>query len=331
MKKTFKAFVVESKGDQFKRSIKERALEELPENNVLIEVHYSALNYKDALSATGNKGVTRNYPHTPGVDAAGVVVKSDDERFSSGDKVVVTGYDLGMNTSGGFGQYIRVPADWIVPLPEGLNLRESMMIGTAGFTAAHGVYQIIENEIASANTKKALVTGATGGVGSLAVSLLALNNFEVIAATGKVEQKEFLRKIGASEVIHREEVYVESDKPLLSRRWDVVLETVGGKMLDAAIRQTSLNGTVACCGNILGGELHTSIYPFILRGVNLAGINSATCSMPLRKKLWKLLAKDWKPESLEEICRECSLEELDEEIDKILKGGQVGKVVISLN
>ncbi len=350
MKKRFKAFVVEEiESGQFKRSVKERSVEELPENDVLIEVHYSALNYKDALSATGNKGVTKNYPHTPGVDASGIVMESASTDFSAGDKVVVTGYDLGMNTSGGFGRYIRVPGEWIVPLPKGLTLRKSMMIGTAGFTAAFGVHQIIENELDSGKTSPphrsrsisgdsfppskgdALVTGATGGVGSLAVSLLAINDFEVIAATGKMDQKKYLKKIGAAEVIHRNEVYTGSDKPLLSRRWNAVLETVGGEMLDAAIRQTSQSGTVACCGNILGGELHTSVYPFILRGVNLAGINSATCPMPVRKKIWELLAAKWKPESLDTICRECSLDELDKEIDKILKGGQVGKVVVNVS
>src|SRR5699024_7885670 len=199
MSQKFNALVVEqTKDGSFNRNIKERSVEELPKNEVLIKVHYSALNYKDALSATGNQGVTKNYPHTPGIDASGVVAESSNPRFSTGDSVLVTGYDLGMNTSGGFGEYIRVPADWIVPLPQGLTLRQSMMIGTAGFTAAYGVYQIIENSIDSSHENKALVTGATGGVGSLAISLLALNNYEVIAATGKMNRKEYLQQIGAA-------------------------------------------------------------------------------------------------------------------------------------
>ncbi len=362
MNKSFKALIVEDKGSAFTRSIKERSVEDLPENDVLIEVHYSALNYKDALSATGNKGVTRNYPHTPGVDAAGIVAKSEDNRFQKGDEVVVTGYKLGMDTAGGFGEYICVPGDWIVPLPQGLSLKESMMIGTAGFTAAYGVYKILGNEklstlstspdyakassgkpsnyarsisqnsfAPSKGDKKALITGATGGVGSFGVSILNKVGFEVIAATGKEDQKNYLKQIGASEVIGRDEVYQSSDRPLLSRRWNVALETVGGEMLDAVIRQTALDGSVACCGNILGDDFKTSIYPFILRGVNLLGINSASCSMPVRQKIWNKLAGDWKPETLDTICRECLLEELNSEIDRILEGGQVGKVLLVHN
>lgn len=329
MSNSFNALVVEeTESGQFIRNIKERSMDDLPPNDVLIKVHYSALNYKDALSATGNKGVTRHYPHTPGIDASGIVENSNDQRFSKGDKVLVTGYDLGMNTDGGFGEYIRVPTDWIVPLPDGLSLKESMMIGTAGFTAACGVYQMIENEIESSAGKKALATGATGGVGSLAVSLLNINGYEVTAATGKTNQKEYLKAIGASKVIHRDKVYGSSNKPLLSGQWDAALDTVGGEMLDAVIRQTSPNGTVACCGNILGGELQTSIYPFILRGVNLAGINSATCPRSIREKLWELLASDWKPNTLQTIARQTSLDGLNKEIDKILEGGQVGKVLL---
>lgn len=342
MTQTFKALVVEeTEKGKFSRKVKERSVNELPQNNVLVNVHYSALNYKDALSATGNKGVTKNYPHTPGIDASGVVAESSDEHFSTGDKVLVTGFDLGMNTDGGFGEYIRVPGDWIVPLPDGLSLKESMMMGTAGFTAAYGVYQIINYSKRGQNTSPAsdkpeapaskedvLVTGATGGVGSLGASLLAVNGYNVIAATGKMDQKNYLKNIGVSKVIHRDEVYADSNRPLLSRSWDAVLDTVGGEMLDAVIRQTNSNGTVACCGNILGGELHTSIYPFILRGVNLAGINSATCPRSVRNKLWQLLADNWKPDTLETISRDCSLEDLNEEIDKILEGRQVGKVLL---
>lgn len=332
MDQLFNALIVEQQNDgTYSRSIQKRSLNSLPHHDVLIKAHYSALNYKDALSAIGNKGVTRHYPHTPGIDAAGVIVSSDDKRFKQGDKVLVTGYDLGMNTSGGFGEYISVPGDWIIPLPDGLTLKESMMIGTAGFTAAYGIVQIIDNEHSSSDTKKALVTGATGGVASLGIAIFANAGFDVIAATGKTDHASYLQNIGASNVINRNEVYQSANKPLLSRRWDVALDTVGGEMLDAILRQTEENGTIACCGNILGGSLQTSIYPFILRGVNLMGINSATCPKPMRQKLWTLLADDWKPTTLDIICRECSLEEINEEIDKILEGEQVGKVVLKHN
>lgn len=330
MSETYTALLVEkTKNGTYDRSIKQRTFDELPDNDVLVQVHYSALNYKDALSATGNKGVTQTFPHTPGIDASGVVAESSDSRFSCGDNVIVTSFDLGQNTPGGFGEYIRVPGDWIVPLPDGLSLRESMILGTAGFTAAYGVSHIINNNTRP-DEDTVLVTGATGGVGSLAVALLDKNNFEVIAATGKDDQNDYLNAMGASEIIHRDDIYDESDKPLLSGRWDAAVDVVGGEMLDAILRQIKHNGTVACCGNILGGKLNTSIYPFILRGIALMGVDSGRCKMPMRIGLWRRLASDWKLSTLDKIARECSLEDLNDEIDKILEGGQIGKVLVNI-
>lgn len=330
MSNSFKALVVNEREDgSFSRSVREWQTDDLPENDVLIEVHYSSLNYKDALSATGNKGVTKQFPHIPGIDAAGKVSASRDDRFSEGDPVIITGYDLGQNTFGGFGQYIRVPGDWIVPLPEHLSLRESMILGTAGFTASIGVHRLRHNNIQPENGT-VLVTGATGGVGSTSVAILSKLGYEVTAATGKMEQANFLKKIGATSVIHRQEVQDESSKPLLSSRWAGVIDTVGGIMLNTALRQTKHNGTVACCGNVLGHELHTNVYPFILRGITLTGMDSGNCLMELRKNLWTHLSKDWKPKKLQELARECSLEELDKEIDRILGGQQVGRVLVNL-
>ncbi len=326
---TFKALVVEESDGTFRRSIQDCSVNDLPANDVLIKVHYSSLNYKDALSASGNKGVTKKYPHIPGIDAAGVVAESSDSRFKNGDKVLVTGYDLGQNTSGGFSQYIRVPGDWIVPLPKELSLRESMMLGTAGFTAAIGVHHLRQNNLSAADGP-ILVTGATGGVGSLAIAILAKLGYEVTAATGKMDQKSFLKDLGAANVIHREEVQDESGRPLLSGRWAGAVDTVGGIMLDTVLRQTKHNGTVACCGNILGHELHTNVYPFILRGVHLAGMDSGNCLMDLRKKLWQHLATDWKPNNLKKLANECGLDQLDDEIAKILEGKQVGRVLVNL-
>ncbi|NGP77647.1 YhdH/YhfP family quinone oxidoreductase [Balneolaceae bacterium YR4-1] len=328
-RKTFKALVVEQdENGEFLRQVKERPLSSLPDNEVLIRVQYSSLNYKDALSASGNRGVTQHYPHTPGIDAAGAVEQSSDKRFSKGDKVIVTSYDLGQNTSGGFGEYIRVPGDWVVPLPNGLSLRESMIYGTAGFTAAYGVYKLKHNGT-EPDSGNVLVTGATGGVGSLAVAILSKEKYRVIAATGKVEEQEnFLKSIGAHEVINRDKVYPQSDKALLSSRWIGAIDTVGGKMLDAVIRQTGHNGTVACCGNVLGHHLNTSIYPFILRGVSLMGIDSGICLMSMRRKIWNLLAGEWKLDIMEEITREVTLENLEPEIQKILEGKQTGRVLL---
>lgn len=328
MEKKFKALVVSEKADgSFERSIKERSVSSLPKHDVLIKVYYSSLNYKDALSATGNKGVTQQFPHTPGVDASGVVEESKDNRFKEGDKVIVTSFDLGQNTSGGFGEYIRVPGDWIVPLPEGFTLRESMTYGTAGFTAAYGVYKLKQNNT-EPDDGPILVTGATGGVGSLAVAILAKEEYRVIAATGKTEQEDFLKKRGAAQIINRDNVYANSSKPLLSGRWVGAVDTVGGDMLDAVIRQTKHNGTVTCCGNVLGHNLETSIYPFILRGISLMGIDSGICLMPMRKKIWSMLSGRWHLDNLGDLARECSLEGLDKEIKKILNGQQVGRVIV---
>lgn len=331
MNRSFKALVVEETNDgQFKRGIREWNVDKLPEHEVLVQVHFSSLNYKDALSATGHKGVTKEYPHIPGIDAAGIVKESSDNRFEKGDKVIVTSYDLGQNTPGGFGQYIRVPGDWIVPLPVGLSLYESMALGTAGLTAAIGVHHLKHNNI-NPGKGPVLVTGATGGVGTMAVSILSKLGYQVTAATGKTERESFLKSLGASSVIHRDEVQEQSEKPLLSARWAGGIDTVGGIMLDTALRQTKQGGTVACCGNVLGYELHTSVYPFILRGVNLAGIDSGYGPMELRKKLWEYLASSWKPADLTKVSQSCSLEELNQKINKILEGKQVGRTVVDLN
>lgn len=327
--KTYKALVAEEKDGEFIQSVKELNTEDLPNNDMLIRVHYSSLNYKDALSATGNKGVTKKFPFTPGIDAAGIVEESRDNRFQTGDKVIVTSYDLGMNTPGGFGQYISVPGDWIVPLPDGLTLKESMMIGTSGLTAAIGVEKILGQHV-KRKSGEVLVTGATGAVGSFGVALFAHLGFEVIAATGKLDQSDFLKDLGAAKVIHRDEVSKVDSKPMLSSKWVAALDTVGGKMLDAVLRQTTHNGVVACCGNVLGHELATNIYPFILRGISLMGIDSGIALMQDRIRIWNKLANEWKPDILENLCREEPLGNLPKEIERIQKGNQVGKVLLKL-
>src|SRR6056297_279031 len=325
--KTYRALVAEELEGEFRQTIKRLTVNDLPDHDVLVRVHYSSLNYKDALSASGNRAVTKTYPFTPGIDASGIVEQSRDSKFAPGDKVIVTSYDLGMNTPGGFGEYIRVPGDWVVPLPDGLSLKESMMIGTSGLTAALGVEKIIHQNI-EPKSGSLLVTGATGGVGSFAVALLSHLDFEVTAVTGKPDQKEWLMKIGADRIISREEVTDGPVKPLLTSRWIAAIDTVGGRMLDAVLRQTAHNGTVACCGNVLGHHLHTSIYPFILRGVSLMGIDSGICLMPMRRKIWNLLAGDWKLDMLEDISSEVSLDGLETEIQKIINGRQIGRILL---
>lgn len=326
----FRALIVSEEGDgKFNREIKDKGISELPEGEVLVKVQFSSLNYKDALSASGNRGVTRKFPHTPGVDAAGLVEESSSLNFSRGDKVIVHGYDLGMDTAGGFGQFIRVPADWVVTLPDGLSTKEAMMFGTAGFTAAQSVLKLTENKI-NPGSGKILVTGATGGVGCMAVAILAKAGFEVTASTGKADQAEFLKSIGASEVISREDSIDQTGKLLLKGIWAGVVDTVGGDILATAVKSTNQRGVVTTCGNVASHDLNINVYPFILRGVTLAGIDSASCPMQRREKIWDMMATYWKLGNFEKLTRTVSLEGLGDEIEKILKGGQVGRVVLDL-
>ncbi|MDJ0783343.1 MAG: YhdH/YhfP family quinone oxidoreductase [Desulfosarcinaceae bacterium] len=329
---TFKALIVsESTTDtpKFERRIGTRQVADLPPGDVLIQVHYSSLNYKDALSASGNKGVTRQYPHTPGIDAAGEVILSEDDRFRSGQQVLVTGYDLGMNTAGGFGERIRVPADWVVPIPEGLSSRTAMIYGTAGFTAGLGVHLLLDSGLRP-DEGEILVTGATGGVGSLAVAILAKIGFSVVAASGKSDQQTFLERLGAARCVERDTVVDTSSRPLLKQQWAGVFECVGGPALETAIRATKTHGTVVCCGNVAAAELRLTVYPFILRGVRLIGIDSATAGMSLRRQVWDRLAGEWRPDGLEDLAAEIGLAELENNIGLILQGKQVGRKVVRL-
>ncbi len=326
---TYKALVARKvELGEMELSVEDLNTKDLPDKDVLVRVHYSSLNYKDALSASGNPGVTKKYPHTPGIDAAGIVEHSRDERFNKGDEVIVTSYDLGQNTPGGFGEYIVVPGDWIVPLPNNLTLKESMILGTAGFTAAYGVKKIADQGI-HPDDGNVVVTGATGGVGSIAVALLSNLGYSVIAVTGKKDEHDFLKKLGAGKVVDRESITNVKDHPLLGSRWIAGIDTVGGEMLDAVLRQTAHNGVVACCGNVLGGKIETSIYPFILRGIGLMGIDSGICLMKDRIEIWDKLAGPWKLKDLRNLYREVKLDELQGEIGKILKGNQVGRVLVT--
>ena len=327
---TFKAMVVtETEDHQFVREIKDRNLDTLPAGDVLVKVSYSSLNYKDVLSAIGNRGVTRQYPHTPGIDAAGTVIESLSPDFKPGDAVIVTSYDLGMNTSGGFGQYIRVPAEWVVHMPGGLSARESMIFGTAGFTAALSVYRLVDYGI-NPDQGRILVSGATGGVGSIAVSILVKSGYEVVAVNGVVDEKEFLLEIGAKEVISIEEATDTSGKPLLKGLWAGGIDTVGGDILATIIKSTKDGGGVTCCGNVGSHDLPLNVYPFILRGVTLMGIDSQNCPMPLREKTWQKIAMDWKLERLELLTTEVPLEGLNERIDLILAKKHKGRTIVQL-
>lgn len=326
---SFRALVVEETGENtFTRSIQQKRISQLPEGEVLIRVHYSALNYKDALSATGNKGVTKLYPHTPGIDAAGIVAYSEDPDFKPGSKVVVTSYDLGMNTSGGLGEYIRVPADWVVKLPHGLDLKEAMIIGTAGITAAMAVDKIYPK--VSPEQGEVLVTGATGGLGSFSVALLARLGYLVGAVTGKKGQEEYLEMLGAQRIIPRKSMEEEKPGPMLKGLWASVIDTIGGNVLSNAIKGTSARGVVAVCGNAASPRLNITVYPLILRGITLTGIDSQNYPIEERRILWQRLASDWKPSQILDFYSEITLGEVDAQITQMLNGQSKGRIVVNM-
>lgn len=326
----FNALVaVEDQNGVFHRAIRQQTLADLPAGEVLIKVKYSSLNYKDALSATGNRGVTKAYPHTPGIDAAGVVVASSNPQWQCGDEVICTGYDLGMNTSGGFGQYIRTPAHWLVKKPVGLSLLEAMQLGTAGFTAALSVLGLQNNGVAPENGA-VLVTGATGGVGTIAVMLLRKLGYAVTALTGKMSERQFLLDLGAQAVLDRNEFLGHKDRPLLPARWAGVIDAVGGEVLATAVKGTGFDGVVTSCGNAASGDLPLNVYPFILRGVHLLGIYSANCPMEKRLAVWGKLAQEWKLPEVSSLCRMVTLDELETEIFAMLAGNSKGRCVVDL-
>ena len=328
--KTFKAVVItETPENTYTQEIKERSLADLPEGEVLVKVEYSSLNYKDALSMTGNKGVTRNYPHTPGIDAAGIVEDSTSSSFKPGDEVIVTSYDLGMNTSGGFAEYIRVPADWVVSLPSNLSLKESMIYGTAGFTAGLSVNAL--THVVKPDHGEVLVTGGSGGVGSVAISILTKIGYNVVAVSGMTEEKEHLAAIGAKEIISREDAADTSGRPMLRARWAGVIDTLGGDILATAIKSTKAGGSITCCGNAASVDLPLSVFPFILRGVRLLGIDSQNCPMDLRKRIWEKLAGEWKLDQLEALSAEISLADLGEHIELMLQGKKKGRTLVNPN
>lgn len=329
----FKAlWVTETAEGKFERSVKMRHIDDLPVGDILIRVKYSALNYKDALSATGNKGITKKFPHTPGVDAAGIVELSRDENFGSGDEVIVTGYDLGMNTPGGFGQYIKVPASWVIRKPEPFDLKESMIIGTAGFTAATALHKM-ELLGQSPSAGPIVVTGSTGGVGSLAVAILAKAGYEVIAVSGKENAWEYLQHLGATKMEPRTFVNDMSGKALIRPLWAGAIDTVGGNTLNTLLKACKLEGVVASTGLVGSPRLETTVYPFILNGISLIGIGSAEMPISFKEKIWKRLSNEWNvKEKLSPIAKEVSLEQLNHiYIDSILQGNTMGRIIVNMD
>jgi putative YhdH/YhfP family quinone oxidoreductase len=309
--------------------VAERSLDELPAGDVLIRVAFSSLNYKDAMAARGHAGVVKRFPHVPGVDAAGEVVASQAREFAAGDPVLVTGYDGGASRWGGWAEFVRVPHEWIVPLPEGLTPREAMILGTAGLTAALCVDALQKHGIQS-DSGPVVVTGATGGVGSVAVAVLAKLGYHVAAVTGKTAAREYLKQLGAAQILARENLDDRSGRPLLSASWAGGVDTVGGNILGTLLRSLRHGGCAAACGLAGSNELPVTVYPFILRAVTLAGIDAAWCPAPLRLEAWHRLAGAWKPENLESMARVTTLSGLESHITEILAGRIRGRVVVAL-
>jgi alcohol dehydrogenase len=327
----FRALLVEKQDDgSFTRGVVERNLDDLPEGELLVDVAYSSLNYKDGLSASGNPGVSRNFPHTPGIDVAGVVLQSSVEDFAVGDEVIAIGFDLGMNTPGGFGQRVRIPAAWAIARPDGLGLKEAMLLGTAGFTAALSIAKL-EAAGMRVDGGPVLVTGATGGVGSVAVALLSQLGYEVAALTGKASQHEFLKGLGAATVVDRSELSEANPRPLLKEAWGGVVDTVGGDILFNAVKGLRYGCSLAACGLVASPEIPASVFPFILRNVNLLGIDSVELPLPQKREVWSRLAGEWKIEGLDALEHPLTLDTISDAIDTILAGQMVGRGVLDLN
>lgn len=325
----FKAFWVEKDDSDVTHSVIKRSIDDLPEGEVLIKVAYSSVNYKDALSAKGMPGVTKAYPHTPGIDAAGTVASSSSDKFAEGDEVICIGYDLGMNTSGGYGQYIRVPANWVVPMPKGLDAKKAMVIGTAGFTAALCVEKI-EMMGAKPEDGPVLVTGASGGVGSIAVLLLAKLGYEVVASTGKSDQTDFLKSLGAAKVIGRDELSEPDKRPMSAPQYAHAVDCVGGEILSNVIKQLKPLGSVAICGLVASPAFSTTVLPFILRGVNVLGVDSVEIPLEYKDRIWQRLGTDWDLGELEPLTTEVNLDGLSQVIDQIFAGQVVGRTLVNL-
>lgn len=327
---SFDCYLVEKDSSgKFRGHVVRKSIVDLPAGEVLVRVAYSSLNYKDALSATGHPGVTRKFPHVPGIDVAGVVEESHTPLVEAGDEVFITGFDLGQNTWGGFAQYVRVPGKWVMPLPEGLSLREAMIYGTAGLTAGQCTEALQRHGIEPGHGE-VVVTGASGGVGSLAVGILAKAGYQAVASTGKIAAHTHLTRLGARRIISRDEVSDASQKPMLPPHWAAAVDTVGGNTLSTLVRSIEHDGAVAACGLVGGVDLPLTVYPFILRGVSLLGIDSVDCPLDVRTRIWHKLAGAWRPKHLESVAsEEIGLDQIGQAVERILAGQTIGRVLVN--
>jgi len=326
--KKFSAYRIFDENGKSSGRFVELTLDDLDPGEVVIQAHYSSVNYKDALAATGAGKVIRRFPCVGGIDVSGVVASSSDARFKVGDEVLVTGYDMGVAHDGGYAEYVRVPADWVVPLPQGLTLFDAMALGTAGFTAALSIHRLEQNELAP-EKGKVIVTGATGGVSSLGIQMLAQRGYHVVALTGKDSEHDYLKSLGASEILSRKDL-VMGTRPLEKALWAGALDSVGGETLAWLTRTMQQNGVIASFGNAGGLELHTTVLPFILRGVHLIGIDSAATAMPLRRKIWDRLASDLRPKLLELVAQIVPFSDFPQAFPLMLQGKLRGRRVVEI-
>jgi acrylyl-CoA reductase (NADPH) len=327
----FQAFMIHKDEQGFRSGVETLNLDQLPEWDVTVQVEYSSVNYKDGLANSPDGRIVKSYPFVPGIDLAGTVVESSHPRFQPGDAVLCTGYGVGESHFGGYSRYARVNGDWLVSLPKGLDFKEAMSIGTAGFTAALSVDSLILNGLKT-ELGPVLVTGATGGVGSVAVSILAQLGYEVVASTGKVDtQREWLQQLGATSVVSREEVIAPTKGVLAKEQWSGVVDPVGGSNVSGLLKMVQYGGGVALSGLTGGSNFENTVYPFILRGIQLLGIDSVYCPMERRQDIWKKLGAEWKPAKLlDGGITEISLHELPGVLETILQGGAVGRTVVKL-
>tara|TARA_B110000003_G_C16652728_1_gene534930 strand:+ start:5101 stop:6168 length:1068 start_codon:yes stop_codon:yes gene_type:complete len=329
MPKVFKALSTSiDKNGNYINEVVEKSINDLPKHNTLIKVEYSSLNYKDALSATGVPGITKSYPHTPGIDAAGVIEESSNNSYPKGTKVIITGFDLGMNTAGGFGQYIKVPEDWIVKCPQNLSTKEAMIIGTAGLTAGLSINAITKKKVIK--DSDIIISGASGGVGSIAIKILSSLGANVSAISGKKEATQFLKSLGASKIISREDFLNSTRFPLDKALYDSAIDVVGGKILSSILAKVKYGGITAICGNVAGPQFETSVFPFILRNNSLVGIDSAEASIHEKKSFWENLSMQWNIKEFDSFSKTVNLDNIIPEISKILQGKQMGRVLVKL-
>ena len=321
----YKGYLVREKDELFSGSLEEIDMPSIESGRVLIKVHYSSLNYKDALAATGAKGVVRSYPFVPGIDVAGEIIESMSPNFSIGDNVLATGYKIGMSEFGGFGEIVHLPSEWVIKMPVKLDYVKAMSYGTAGITAAACVKKITDADCSK--DLPVIVSGSTGGVGSVAVGILSKLGYEVHAISGKSSKEKVLKMMGASKVLDREMYMSEPIKPMDKGLYSAAVDTVGGDILSKIITMISNHGVVSCCGNVAGPKFSSSVFPFILRGIQLSGIDSAESSIHFKKELWDLLSDEWSLNLLNQT-KIIGISKIDKEIDKILKGNQIGRVVI---